>query len=98
MKRNIRDQKKVQFILGKHGLKKYADRTKPVLLCSELRDGELSVSVTNTVLASLPRVESTKIGLRTCEKILDAMGGRFTITRDDEQFSAAFILPTVNQG
>jgi hypothetical protein len=43
----------------------------------------------------MDRVESTKIGLRTCEKIMSAMGGSFEIARDDDHFSATFILPTV---
>ena len=49
----------------------------------------------NRVARSLDRVESTKIGLRTCEKILEAMGGRFEVQKDEEHFAASLTLPTV---
>ncbi len=74
--------------------KKYADRSKPILIRSELKDGRLSVSISNAVSKELDRVESTKIGLRTCEKILQSMGGSFETLRAEEEFTAAFILPT----
>ncbi|MBR1456414.1 MAG: HAMP domain-containing histidine kinase [Oscillospiraceae bacterium] len=73
--------------------KKYADRQRPILVLTELKNGDLSVCVSNYVARSMDRVESTKIGLRTCEKIMQAMGGSFTTTRDEEHFAAEFTLP-----
>ena len=73
--------------------KKYADRGQTLLIVSELKDGKLSVSMSNAVAKDGPRVESTKIGLRTCEKILDAMGGSFTTHLENERFTAEFVLP-----
>ena len=75
--------------------KKYADPASPLLFVTELSDGLLSVTVSNTVRANLERVESTRIGLRTCEKIMQAMGGSFTTRRDEEHFAAEFTLPTL---
>ena len=77
--------------------KKYADREQPIVFLSELKNGELSVCVSNRVARSMDKVESTKIGLRTCEKIMAAMSGRFEIQRDAEHFAATFVLPTVGQ-
>ena len=68
--------------------KKYAERTEPLMIVSELADGELSVTMSNTVGKSAPRVESTKIGLRTCEKIMQGMNGRFETRRDIPRPSA----------
>ena len=73
--------------------KKYADKTVPIVFRSELSDGELSVRVSNAIARGVSRVESTKIGLRTCEKIMQAMDGRFETRRDDRHFAASFILP-----
>ena len=73
--------------------KKYADRGQTLLIVSELKDGKLSVSMSNAVAKDGPRVESTKIGLRTCEKIMDAMGGSFTTHLENERFTAEFVLP-----
>lgn len=75
-------------------IKKYADRAEPVMIVSELKDGELSVCVSNAIAKAAPRVESTKIGLRTCEKIMQAMSGRFETLRENGHFAASFTLPT----
>ncbi len=74
-------------------LKKYADKEQPVLLISELREGKLSVRVSNRIREDLERVESNKIGLRTCEKIMEAMGGSFSAEKDGQSFTASFSLP-----
>ena len=72
--------------------KKYADRSVPVVFRSEHSGGVLSVRVSNAIAAGVSRVESTKIGLRTCEKIMQAMGGSFETEIEDERFTAVFSL------
>ena len=72
--------------------KKYADKSVPVVFRSELADGWLSVRVSNRIAKGVSRVESTKIGLRTCEKIMQAMGGSFEAKIDGERYSACFSL------
>ena len=74
-------------------VKKYADRASPVELSSALSDGRLSVRVANVISQTSRRGESNRIGLRTCEKIMAALGGTFTVTKDREHFSAEFDLP-----
>ena len=59
-------------------LKKYADKSQPVVFLTQLQNGVLSVCLSNTVRRDLNLVESTKIGLRTCEKIMQAMDGSFS--------------------
>ena len=73
--------------------RKYADPAQPLMILTELRDDRLTVTVSNRVLKSLSRVESTKIGLRTCEKIMESMHGSFTTRRDEEHFAAELSLP-----
>ena len=74
-------------------IKKYADKESPVIFLTELKDGALSVCVSNRVRKNLDRVESTKIGLRTCEKIMRSMDGSFEIQKDEEHFAAILTLP-----
>ena len=74
-------------------IKKYADKESPVIFLTELKDGALSVCVSNRVRKNLDRVESTKIGLRTCEKIMRSMDGSFEIQKDEEHFAAVLTLP-----
>ena len=74
-------------------VKKYADPEQPVVFVSELKDGILSLCVSNFISRSMDKVESTKIGIRTCEKIMQAMGGSFTVTTDSDHFAAELRLP-----
>ena len=74
-------------------IKKYADRSRPVLLLSEHSGGTLRVRFSNAVAHGLSRVESTKIGIRTCEKIMTHMGGQFAIHNDGARFEAELSLP-----
>ena len=74
-------------------IKKYADGALPVMLLTECRDGQLTVCFSNAVARAMDRVESTKIGLRTCEKIMSSMGGGFLTRSEDSHYSAEFSLP-----
>ena len=74
--------------------KKYADREAPIRLISALEDGKLTVRMENRIAVKGPQVESTKIGLRTCEKILSSLGGEFHAKADSNSFIASFSLPT----
>ncbi|MBQ9685318.1 MAG: HAMP domain-containing histidine kinase [Oscillospiraceae bacterium] len=76
-------------------VKKYSDPAQPVVMLSEHTADTLSLTVSNAVSQNRERKESTKIGLRTCEKILTAMGGSFTTHADPEHFAAELTLPTV---
>ena len=78
-------------------IKKYADRSRPIMVISELSGGRLSLCVSNYISRSMERVESTKIGLRTCRKIMEAMGGSFTVTSDSEHFAAELSIPAVEK-
>ena len=74
-------------------IKKYADREMPVVFLTEEKDSVVTVTVSNGVTDRRGGTESTKIGLRTCEKILSALGGEFTTARDETHFAAEFTLP-----
>ena len=76
-------------------LKKYADKSQPVVFLTQLQEGVLFVCLSNTVRRDLNLVESTKIGLRTCEKIMQAMDGSFAVQKDDTHFAATFSLPVL---
>ena len=75
-------------------IKKYADPEKPVDVVSSLKDGVLALRISNAVAKLHTRKESTKIGLRTCEKIMRALGGSFASKNDGETFTAVMTLPT----
>ena len=74
-------------------IRKYADPDKPVEAVSALGGGRLTLRVSNGVAELRTRKDSTKIGLRTCEKIMTALGGSFHVENDGETFTAELTLP-----
>ena len=78
-------------------IKKYADLARPVIFLTEMKNGQISVTISNALSNRGSGTESTKIGLRTCEKILDALGGSFGTARDEKHFAAEFTLPMTAQ-
>ena len=78
-------------------IKKYADREQPVQLFSAHEEGRMILRVSNSISHGFSRVESTKIGLRTCEKIMTHMGGGFRTSSDGHTFAAELSLPVENE-
>ena len=74
-------------------LRKYADPNEPVTIRISAENRQLHISLTNTILSGSNRVESNRIGLKTCEKLLAAMDGSFRQIRDDGSFTAEVTLP-----
>ena len=56
---------------------KYADPERPVNALIEGEQDKLTVYLSNYVRLRADRVESNRIGLQTCEKLVKAMGGSF---------------------
>lgn len=74
-------------------VRKYADPAQPVLLCQRMERGSLVVEVSNAIPATQQRVESNKIGLQTCQKLIVTMGGSFEKRQTEEVFTVEFSLP-----
>ena len=76
-------------------IRKYADPSKPVAI-AVLQEGQtLHVCLSNSVNTASTRIESNKIGLRTCAKIMSQMAGGFTRYTENGKFTAEVILPIV---
>ena len=74
-------------------VRKYADPVYPVTItCRSDRD-ELIVTISNHINQSKTRVESNRIGLKTCQKLVDSMGGEFSQHRTKDTFSVEVLLP-----
>lgn len=76
---------------------KYADDTRPVNILIEGQDGILKTYVSNYVKTQINRVESNRIGLKTCEKLVSAMGGQFKQNREGDMFSVEVALPLIQE-
>lgn len=74
-------------------IRKYADPAKPVAVAAIVEDGALHICLSNSVSQGSGRIESNKIGLRTCAKIMTQMGGGFSRYTESGKFTAEVILP-----
>ena len=74
-------------------MKKYADPAARLTILAECENGRLHICFANRARRELARVESNHIGLRTCEAILQLLGGQFFTHRVGDDFSAEFVLP-----
>ena len=74
-------------------VRKYADPSQPVTISQHVDQDELIITISNRINPSQARVESNRIGLQTCHKLLAAMGGEFNQTRTKDTFSVEVLLP-----
>ena len=74
-------------------VRKYADPAYPVTISQRIDREELIVTISNRINQSKTRVESNRIGLKTCQKLVDSMGGEFSQHRTKDTFSVEVLLP-----
>lgn len=74
-------------------IEKNADPAVRLTILAECENGRLHICFANRARHELARVESNHIGLRTCEAILQLLGGQFFTHRVGDDFSAEFVLP-----
>jgi signal transduction histidine kinase len=72
---------------------KYADKEKDISISVIPSGNEISVSVINYIDRNEKTLESTKIGLKTSEKIMEELGGNFKTSSDRKTFTAEVIVP-----
>lgn len=76
---------------------KYADAAWHVAVSAMIAGDRLVITMINKILTSSRKVESNRIGLKTCEKICNDMGGQFSYTDDGSLFTVKIILPTTQE-
>ena len=72
---------------------KYASPENPVTILLGQEHEDIRVVITNHIAVHSDRVESNRIGLQTCHKLVHAMGGEFSQHRTRETFSVEVLLP-----
>jgi signal transduction histidine kinase len=73
---------------------KYADHQTPATFCVEYRDRMVVVTGENKIAKRSGKVESTKLGLLTCESIMHALQGSFRSQKQGDTFTVVLSLPT----
>ena len=77
-------------------VRKHGDLTRPVTIhVGRHEDDYIHVTVSNYIPEISPNVESTNVGLRTCEKLMEILDGAFTHKSDDSIFTVDVAIPLV---
>ena len=74
-------------------LEKYADTSEPINVSYELDGGYFTVSFTNKIKEDDSMPESNHIGVKTCERIMEKLGGSFDTVNADGRYTVNIKLP-----
>ncbi|WP_068535304.1 sensor histidine kinase [Paenibacillus glacialis] len=66
---------------------KYADKSKPVKIKCYIDNQFLLVDINNYINNNLKKVDSTQIGMKTCERIIKKHKGEIVVTRTEDTYS-----------
>lgn len=72
---------------------KYADQSYPIIITAEIIDKQIKIILKNHITEDAGKVESTKIGVKTCKKIVDDLGGIFRALEEDNVYKTIILLP-----
>lgn len=74
-------------------LRKYAEKSRPVLIIVGMEDGYVTVAVRNSYRAKPVTVESTRIGLENVKSLMRSQGGRAETVKEEEFFEVKLYFP-----
>ena len=75
-------------------INKYADLEKPVMASVTKKGNAVNVKLVNYVKAT-DHVESSKIGLKTCERLCKSLNIEFSYTERKDKFTTEMSIPIV---
>ena len=65
----------------------------PVVVSGSVNQNELIISMSNKTKQDSELIDSTNIGLKTCQKIVEQMNGRFETIKNEDNFQVLIIFP-----
>lgn len=78
-------------------IEKYADPGRPVSIVQQLEGDFIRVELHNFVPHNPNPVESTNIGLKTCERIVQQLGGVFQYQKEETEFFVKLTIPVCRE-
>ena len=72
---------------------KYADKKEVIRIEAGLNGSIIKIIIENHILEQAKKVESTRIGLKTCERICSDLQGAFRYTEDEHLFTVEVTFP-----
>lgn len=76
-------------------IRKYSDYSKPVDIIYRTSDTQVTLVISNYISKNRNEAESTRIGVKTCEKIAQEMNIDFTIEEKKEQYAVTLVFAIV---
>ena len=78
---------------------KYAEKTSPVRVSAamDVEEDIIVVRIINSILTESRKVESNLIGLKTCDKICQNMGGTFDYKDEGQLFTVRLTIPVYHE-
>ena len=73
-------------------LMKYADKNQPITIRIDHGDTETNIKIINGIARDTDKVESNRIGLKTCRKLAETIGASFSATPSDDLFTVSITL------
>ena len=71
---------------------KYADNSYPIVITAEIIQNQIKIVLKNHIAEDAGKVESTKIGVKTCKKIVDDLGGTFRALEEDGIYKTVILF------
>lgn len=72
---------------------KYASKDYPIVITAEVLQNTIKIVLKNHVTEDARKVESTKIGVKTCKKIVDDLNGTFRALEEDGVYKTIILYP-----
>ena len=72
---------------------KYADSNHPIEIKADADDSKITILIKNHVSEVAKKVESTKIGVKTCKKIVEDLNGTFHALEDESIYMTEIFFP-----
>ncbi len=72
---------------------KYADLSKKIKVVSSVHKDNVEVTITNYIKNISSPVESTRIGIKTCERLCELMGIEFFYAQEANKFKTILVIP-----
>ena len=71
---------------------KYADNAYPIIITAEIIQNQVKIVLKNHITEDAGKVESTKIGVKTCKKIVDDLNGTFRALEEDGIYKTVILF------
>ncbi len=79
-------------------INKYADKNKPIIATVTKNGDCLNVKIINFIKESENPVESSKVGLKTCERLCKSLNAEFSYHEKKDKFVTEMFIPIVKIG